>query len=79
MHKNADFPYKASKNTPLHGEKKEYNTTLSKLRVKVEHIIGDLKTFKILTDRYRNKPKRYGIKFNIIADIVNLKNGFSAA
>jgi hypothetical protein len=45
----------------------------------VENIIGDIKTFKILSDRYRNKRKRYGIKFHIISGIVNLKNGFAAA
>ena len=46
---------------------------------RVEHIIADLKTFKILADRYRNKRKHYCIKFNIISGIVNLKNGFSFA
>ena len=79
IHPHADFPYKASKNTPLDAEEKAYNTALSRLRVKVEHIIGDLKTFKILADRYRNKRRRYCLKFNIIAGIVNLKNGFPAA
>jgi len=57
---------------------KEYNTALSRIRVKIENIIGDLKTFRILSDRYRNKRKRYGVKFNIIAGIVNLKNGFAS-
>ena len=76
IHPNADFPYKTSKNKPLDAEEKEYNTALSRVRVVVEHIIGDLKAFKILADRYRNKRKCYGVKFNIIAGIVNLKNGF---
>jgi hypothetical protein len=30
-----------------------------------------------MSDRYRNKIKRYGVKFNIIAGIVNLKNSFA--
>jgi hypothetical protein len=77
MHQNADFPYKASKNKPLDAEEKEYNTGLSRVRVVVEHIFGDIKTFKIMADRYRNKRKRYAVKFNIIAGIVNLKNGFA--
>ena len=77
IHPNADFPYKASRNNPLDAEEKTYNAALSRLRIKVEHIIGDLKTFKILADRYRNKIIRYGIKFNSIAGIVNLKNGFA--
>lgn len=75
-HKAAEFPYKSSKNKPLDAEEKTYNQALSRIRVKVEHIIGDLKTFKILSHRYRNKRKRYAVKFMIIAGIVNLKNGF---
>ena len=77
IHQNADFPYKASKNKPLNAEEKEYNMGLSRVRVVVEHIFGDIKTFKIMSDRYRNKRKRYAVKFNIIAGIVNLKNGFA--
>lgn len=76
FHKEAEFPYKASKTKPLDEEEKEYNQALSRIRVRVEHIIGDLKTFKILSERYRNKRKRYHLKVNIIAGIVNLKNGF---
>ncbi len=79
IHHNAEFPYKTSKNTPLDPEEKAYNAALSRLRVKVEHVFAQLKTFKILSDRYRNKRKRYGVKFNIIAGLVNLKNGFSPA
>jgi hypothetical protein len=45
----------------------------------VEHVIGDMKVFRILSERYRNKRKRYGVKFTIIAGIVNLKNGFGFA
>lgn len=78
-HPNADFPYKSSKNKPLDHEEKAYNTALSRIRVKVEHVFAQIKTFKILSDRYRNKRRGYGIKFNIIAGIVNLKNGFGVA
>lgn len=77
FHPNAEIPYKASKNKPLDKEEKEYNRALSRVRVKVENVLGQLKVFRILSDRYRNKCKRYGIKFNIIAGIVNLKNGFA--
>lgn len=77
LHPNAEFPYKASKNKPLDKQEKEYNRALSRIRVKIENVIGQIKVFRILSDRYRNKCKRYGIKFNIIAGIVNLKNGFA--
>lgn len=79
IHKAIELPYKATKTKPLDEEEKEYNRALSRFRVIVENIIADIKTFKILSDRYRNKRKRYGIKFHIIAGIVNLKNGFAPA
>ena len=63
----------------MNEEQKAYNKALSRVRVKVENILGDIKTFKIMSDRYRNKRLRYNLKFNIIAGIVNLKNGFAAA
>lgn len=77
FHKEVELPFKESKKRPLDKEEKDYNTALSRIRVRVENIIGDIKTFRILSDRYRNKRKRYNIKFNIIAGIVNLKNGFA--
>ena len=77
LHKQTELPYKASKKKPLNPQEKEYNHALSRLRVTVEHVFGDIKTFKILSDRYRNKRKRHNLKFNIIAGIVNLKNGFA--
>jgi len=78
-HRKTQLPYKATKEKPLHQEEKEYNRALSKVRVKIENVIGQLKQFHILSDRYRNKRKGYNLKFNIIAGIVNLKNGFKTA
>jgi hypothetical protein len=75
-HVATELPYKKSKKKPLDKEEKEYNHALSRIRVKVENVLGQIKTFKILSDRYRNKRKRYNLKFNIIAGIVNLNNGF---
>lgn len=79
LHTQTELPYKATKTKPLDEEEKEYNQALSRVRVVVEHILGDIKTFKILSDRYRNKRKRYNIKVKIIAGIVNIKNGFAWA
>jgi len=78
IHQATELPYKSTKHKPLDRDEKEYNQALSRIRIIVENIIGDLKTFKILADRYRNKRKRYSVKFNIIAGIVNFKNGFAA-
>jgi hypothetical protein len=77
IHAQTELPYKASKLKPLDKEEKAYNQALSRIRVAVEHTLGQLKTFKILAERYRNKRKRYNIKFSIIAGLVNLKNGYA--
>lgn len=77
IHARTEIPFKASKNKPLDKEDKAYNRALSRIRVKVENVLRQLKIFRILSDRYRNKNKRYNLKFNIIAGIVNFKNGFS--
>jgi hypothetical protein len=79
LHSQTELPYKATKTKPLDKEEKDYNRALSRIRIIVENILSDIKTFRILSDRYRNKRKRYNIKFKIIAGIVNLKNGFAAA
>ena len=77
IHQASEYPYKKTKGKELTGEEKEYNHTLSRIRVKVENVLRSLKIFKILADKYRNKRKRYGIKFRIIAGIVNMKYEFT--
>ncbi len=75
-HANTEYPYKKSKHHPLTPEEKQYNRGLSSYRVKVEHKIGELKTFRFLKYKHRNGRKEYGIAVQIIAGIVNLKAGF---
>lgn len=77
LNPNTELPFKKSKNNPLKADDKVYNRALSRIRVKIENVFAQLKVFKILSDRYRNKRKAYNLKFKIIAGIVNLKNGFS--
>ena len=77
LHTATELPYKKGKGKPLNKEEKEYNRALSRFRVKVENVLAQLKVFKVLSNRYRNKRKRYNLKFQIIAGIVNIKNGFA--
>ena len=76
IHKATELPYKKPKNGQLTPEEKEYNRGLSSFRVRVENKIRELKIFRIIGERYRNKKKRYGLKLNIVAGIVNFKHGF---
>ena len=37
----------------------------------VEHIIRSVEIFRILAERYRNRRKRFGLRFNLIAALYN--------
>ncbi|MBM3886703.1 IS5/IS1182 family transposase, partial [Candidatus Dependentiae bacterium] len=52
---------------------KRNNQKLSRDRVLNEHVIGSIKRFKIVADRYRNRRKRFGLRFNLIAGIHNFE------
>lgn len=71
LHFNTAMPKKKSKKKPLTNEDKQQNHELSSLRVLNEHVIGKIKRFKIIADKYRNRRKRFGLRFNLIAGIYN--------
>ena len=64
---------KKKKGYKLDPELKIYNQEINKRRIGIEHVFGSLKTFKILAERYRNRGKRLGLRFNLIAGIYNLE------
>ncbi len=71
IHENVFMPKKKSKKLPLSLQDKKQNNALSSQRVLNEHVIGKIKRFKILSDKYRNRRKRFGLRFNLIAGIYN--------
>jgi len=73
LHTNSQIPAKSSKLHPLTLEQKAANRELASKRIFCEHIIGRLKVFRILRDQYRNRRKRFGLRFNLIAAIYNLE------
>jgi hypothetical protein len=73
LQKNTKLPKKSSKKKPLTTEEKKQNREISSERVVNENVIGSLKRFKIISDRYRNRRKRFGLRFNLIAGIHNLE------
>jgi hypothetical protein len=54
-------------------EDKKKNRELSSQRVLNENVIGMVKRFKIIAVRYRNRRKRFGLRFNLIAEIYNFE------
>lgn len=75
-HANIDIPYKSSKKNPLTKDDKDYNHGLSSFRVRVEHAIRRIKTFRILTERFRYPRASHAAKFAIAAGITNIIAGF---
>lgn len=73
LYSHSLLPSKAKKRCRLDPVLKAYNREINKRRIVIEHIFGRLKTFKILSERYRNKGKRLGLRFNLIAGIYNLE------
>ncbi len=73
LHANSQIPAKKSKLHPLTKEQKASNRPLSHERVLVENVIRKLKIFRILSERYRNRRKRFSLRFNLIAAIYNLE------
>jgi len=73
MHDPSRTPAKKTKLHPLTKEQKASNRALSRERIRVENVICRLKVFRILSERYRNRRKRFTIRFNLIAAICNLE------
>lgn len=71
VHAKSWIPQKKPRGGELSREDKKINQELAKSRVVVEHINRKLKVFKILSDRYRNPRKRFGLRFNLIAGLYN--------
>lgn len=67
------IPTKRSRQAPLNPAARLHNRLLARLRIVVEHVNRRLKIFRILAERYRNRRRRYGLRFNLIAAILNLE------
>ena len=73
QHTNSQTPKKKSKHHPLTKEQKAANREISRVRIACEHILARLKVFRILAERYRNRRRRFGLRFNLIAAIYNME------
>ncbi|WP_158676122.1 transposase family protein [Spiroplasma poulsonii] len=65
-HNNVLIPTKKTKKNHLNKEQKQYNRIVAKMRIIIiENIFAILKKFKIITEKYRNRRKRFGLRFNL--------------
>lgn len=73
LHANSFTPVKKPKGGKLSAKQKAYNREIGKLRIAIEHVFARLKVFRILSQRYRNRRQRFGLRFNLIASLYNLE------
>ncbi len=71
LHANSSLPKKRSKKHPLTKLELRKNREISRQRIFVEHTIRFVKRFRILSERYRNRRKRFALRFSLIAGICN--------
>jgi len=70
-HANSEVPFKKSKNRPLTAEEKAFNRRLSRERIAIEHVNRQIKVFKMMSERYRNRRRRHKIRMTLICAIRN--------
>ena len=67
------LPYKKKRNLELSQEEKEYNVIHAKKRIVIEHTISRLKKYRILSDVFRNKLRKYNKVSDIVSGLVNYR------
>jgi hypothetical protein len=67
------LPYKKKRNYELSQEEKEYNRIHSKKRMIVEHTICRLKKYRIMSDIFRNRLRKYDRISDIVAGLINYR------
>ena len=69
----SSLPFKSKRSKPLPVEEKEYNRIHARARVVVEHVICRIKKFRIMSDVFRNRLKRYNRISDIVTGLVNYR------
>jgi len=70
-HKNSETPKKKTKNKPLSAAEKAENKRIAQERMLIENVIAKIKVFKILSNKYRNRRRRHGLRMSLICGIYN--------
>lgn len=73
VHTSSCTPTQKPRKAKLDKFERQHNRLLARLRVVAEHVNRRLKIFRILAERYRNQRRRFGLRFNLIAAILNVE------
>jgi len=71
LHGKSRTPKKKPRKGTLTKAEKRANRALARRRIVVENVIRSLKIFRIMSERYRNRRRRFGLRFNLIAGLYN--------
>ena len=69
-------PFKKPKGGKLTDEQKAFNSSLSKYRIRIEHVNRRINCFKMFKYCYRNKQKKHLMRFSLICGIYNYELKF---
>ena len=69
----SSLPIKKKRNQDLTLDEKEYNRIHSKKRIVIEHAICRLKKYRIMSEIFRNRLRRYDIVSDIVSGMVNYR------
>ena len=69
----SSIPIRKKRNRDLSHEEKEYNKNHSKERIVIEHTICRVKKYRIMSDIFRNKLRKYNKVSDIVAGLVNYR------
>lgn len=73
IHQKSIIPIKSSKYHKLDDIEKWYNSEISKVRIKIEHVNAFLKKFKAVSTRFRNRRKNFKLYMAFICGIYNFE------
>lgn len=68
--------HRASRGHPLTATQREENRRLSHYRIKIEHVLAQLKVFQVLAQVYRHRREAYNGYFRLVAALTNRRAGF---
>ncbi|MFD0907879.1 transposase family protein [Leptotrichia hongkongensis] len=73
MYSNSLISKKSTKKDKLTKEDRRYNSTISKRRIYIEYVNRHIKRFRIVSTHYRNKKRKFSMRFSLICAIYNFE------
>ena len=70
-----EFYFEKEESKFLLKKQKQFNQKLKKKRVKIEHVIGFFKRFKVFSTKYRNRRLGFSLRMSLIAGMFNYMGG----